>query len=90
MMSRWRRGQGLEFEVVDPKIPDKPPQFVGGTLQDGVPEQEHLLVVPEPSIQNLSKKLAGRQYEPYFYYPWQGLMVYKVAARQTTAANRTK
>jgi hypothetical protein len=90
MMSRWRRGQGLKFEVVDPKIPDKPPQFVGGTLQDGVPEQEHLLVVPEPSIQNLSKKLAGRQYEPYFYYPWQGLMVYKVAARQTTAANRTK
>jgi len=66
--------------VIDPRIPEKAPEFVGGKLQDGIPEQDHLLVIPESSIQGLRQKLAGRQYEPYFYYPWQGLMVYKVAA----------
>lgn len=90
MRRQWRRGQRLEFEVFDPRIPDKPPQFVGGNLQDGIPEQEHLLIVQEASVPLLRQKLAGRQYEPFFYYPWQGLMVYRVAARQpgTTAGSR--
>jgi 4-amino-4-deoxy-L-arabinose transferase-like glycosyltransferase len=82
MMASWQRGQPLEFEVIDPRIPDKPPQFVGGTLQDGIPQQEHLLIVPESSVRLLRQKLAGRQYEPFFYYPWQNLVVYRVAARE--------
>ena len=86
MQAGWRRGQRLEFEVVDPRISDKPPQFLGGTLQDGIPEQEHLLIVPDTSIRLLRQKLAGREYEPFFYYPWQGLTVYRVAARQAGAA----
>lgn len=83
MRRHWRRGQRLEFEVIDPRIQDKPPQFVGGNLQDGIPEQEHLLIVQEASVPLLRQKLAGRKYEPFFYYPWQGLMIYRVAARQS-------
>jgi 4-amino-4-deoxy-L-arabinose transferase-like glycosyltransferase len=87
MMAGWRRGRKLEFEVIDPAIPDKAPQFFGGVLQDGIPDGEHLLIVPEASISKLRQKLAGRQYEPLFSYPAQGLVVYDVMARpQGTAA----
>ncbi|HEX4004572.1 MAG TPA: glycosyltransferase family 39 protein [Acidobacteriaceae bacterium] len=86
MMAGWRRGQRLQFEVIDPRIPDKAPEFVGGTLQDGIPEQDHMLVIPEAAVSGLRHKLAGRVYEPYFYYPWQGLMVYKVTEIPTGSA----
>ncbi|HEV2276813.1 MAG TPA: PDZ domain-containing protein, partial [Acidobacteriaceae bacterium] len=86
MLKGWRRDQYLEFEVIDPRIPDKAPVFLGGNLKDGIPEEEHLLVIPDSSIAQLRQKLAGRQYEPLFYYPWQGLVVYRVSARQAAAA----
>jgi hypothetical protein len=63
-------------------MPDKAPQFLGGTLQDGIPDQEHLLVVPESQIGNLRHELQGRQYEPLFSYPAQALVVYEVMASQ--------
>jgi 4-amino-4-deoxy-L-arabinose transferase-like glycosyltransferase len=90
MMATWRRGRRLEFEVVDPRMPDRAPQFLGGTLQDGIPDEEHLLVVPESQIGNLRHELQGRQYEPLFSYPAQGLVVYEVMTRQqaTAADNR--
>jgi 4-amino-4-deoxy-L-arabinose transferase-like glycosyltransferase len=80
MMAGWRRGQKLEFEVIDPRIPDKAPQFFGGLLQDGIPQQEHLLVVPESALPRLRQKLAGRRYELLFIYPAQGLVVCEVHA----------
>jgi 4-amino-4-deoxy-L-arabinose transferase-like glycosyltransferase len=86
MALRWRRGQKLEFEVIDPRIPGKPPQSVGGALEDGIPEQEHLLIVQESATHLLRQKMAGREYEPFFYYPWQGLVIYKVAERRAPTA----
>jgi hypothetical protein len=90
MMAVWRRGTNVEFEVIDPHMPDKAPQFLGGALQDGIPDQEHLLIVPEAAIRDLRYKLTGRQYEPLFSYPAQGLVVYEVKARSqaTAAANQ--
>lgn len=86
MLQGWRRDQHLEFEVIDPRIPEKAPVFLGGNLKDGIPEEEHLLIIPDSSIGQLRQKLAGRQYDPLFYYPWQGLVVYRVSARQAAAA----
>jgi hypothetical protein len=50
--------------------------------QDGVPDQQHLLVVRESYIDQLRPILKGRTYEPLFTYPAQNLVVYEVAARQ--------
>ncbi len=50
--------------------------------EDGVPPQAHVLVVREASEGDLSKLLAGRTYQPLFLFPWDGLAVYKVDARQ--------
>jgi len=90
MERSWRRGERLEFELYDPRIPIRPPQFVGGTLQDGIPQQEHLLVVPESTVKQLRQKLAGRKYEPLFYYPAQSLWVYEVAALPQGKAATTR
>jgi len=46
--------------------------------RDGVPAQEHLLVVPTREVGQLESWLAGRVYEPQFLYESQGLEVYKV------------
>jgi len=86
MMAGWHPGVRLEFELIDPRIPDKAPQFVGGTMQDGVPWQSHLLIVPESSIGELRQKLQGRRYDPLFTYPAQNLVVYEVMARQQAKA----
>ncbi len=47
---------------------------------NGVPPQEHILVLRTTAAPNLDQILAGRMYEPLFLYPSQGLAVYRVAA----------
>lgn len=49
--------------------------------QDGVPAEEHLLVIPTKDTAALEHYLAGRMYTPLFLYDSQGLEVYHVAAR---------
>jgi 4-amino-4-deoxy-L-arabinose transferase-like glycosyltransferase len=49
--------------------------------QDGVPAEEHLLVIPARDTAALEHYLAGRMYTPLFLYDTQGLEVYRVAAR---------
>ncbi|MGB9146683.1 MAG: glycosyltransferase family 39 protein [Acidobacteriaceae bacterium] len=88
MMTSWRPGVRVEFEVIDPRIPGKEPQFLGGILDDGVPAAEHLLVVPETMVKELREKLAGRDYEPLFSFPAQNLEVYEVMAKQQRAGGR--
>jgi hypothetical protein len=48
--------------------------------RDGVPPQEHLLVIRESYINQLRPLLKGRTYEPLFTYPAQNLVVYSVSA----------
>jgi hypothetical protein len=50
--------------------------------RDGVPDQQHILIVREPYVDKLSQILKGRTYEPLFKYPAQNLVVYSVSARQ--------
>jgi 4-amino-4-deoxy-L-arabinose transferase-like glycosyltransferase len=49
---------------------------------DGIPAQEHILVIREKSIDGLHQLLAGRSYEPLFSYPAQNLEVYQVFAKE--------
>ena len=96
MMAGWKPGVRLEFEVVDPRIPDKGPQFAGGTMQDGVPGKQHLLVIPAsclaevPCAGEFHRLLAGRRYEPLFTYPAQNLVVYEVMAGDSGKAIRSR
>ena len=53
-------------------------QAIAQYRQDGVPEEEHVLVVPTREVPNLNQWLPGRAYQPLFSYPTQGLSVYKV------------
>jgi 4-amino-4-deoxy-L-arabinose transferase-like glycosyltransferase len=46
--------------------------------KDGVPDGEHLLVIPASRSAHLERWLSGRIYEPLFLYESQGLEVYKV------------
>jgi len=46
--------------------------------KDGVPPEEHLLVIPSRETAKLGQWLNGRVYEPLFLYESQGLEVYKV------------
>jgi 4-amino-4-deoxy-L-arabinose transferase-like glycosyltransferase len=48
---------------------------------DGVPKQQHLLVIPANDSEGLNRWLSGRVYEPLFLYDSQGLEVYKVYAQ---------
>jgi hypothetical protein len=48
---------------------------------DGVPSEEHLLVIKVNDTANLDHFLAGRVYKPLFLYDSQGLEVYRVEAR---------
>ena len=50
--------------------------------QDGIPPQQHILVVRDSFIDQLRPLLAGRTYEPLFTYPAQNLVVYLVGPRQ--------
>jgi 4-amino-4-deoxy-L-arabinose transferase-like glycosyltransferase len=49
--------------------------------KDGVPDGEHLLVIPSKDQAALEHYLAGRIYTPLFLYESQGLEVYRVSAR---------
>jgi 4-amino-4-deoxy-L-arabinose transferase-like glycosyltransferase len=53
---------------------------------DGVPEGAHVLVIAQHDVPHLPQLLDGRSYEPLFLYPWQGLAVYRVAARAEEGA----
>jgi 4-amino-4-deoxy-L-arabinose transferase-like glycosyltransferase len=46
--------------------------------RNGIPQQQHLLVIRTSEIGQLPRILAGRVYEPLFLYDTQGLAVYKV------------
>ena len=48
---------------------------------DGVPREEHVLVVKSSDTDDLQQFLAGRIYEPLFLYESQGLEVYRVLAK---------
>jgi len=48
---------------------------------DGVPKEQHLLVIRTSDKEGLSRWLSGRVYEPLFLYESQGLEVYKVYAQ---------
>lgn len=48
--------------------------------QDGVPAEEHLLVIRASDTAALQHYLAGRVYTPLFLYDPQGLEVYRVSA----------
>ncbi len=56
-------------------------QAIAQYRTDGVPEEEHLLVVPTHEVPDLARWLPGRMYQPLFSYPTQGLSVYKVLPR---------
>jgi 4-amino-4-deoxy-L-arabinose transferase-like glycosyltransferase len=49
---------------------------------DGVPAQQHLLVIRTNDTEGLNRWLAGRVYEPLFLYDSQGLEVYRVNAQR--------
>jgi 4-amino-4-deoxy-L-arabinose transferase-like glycosyltransferase len=49
---------------------------------DGVPAGEHLLVVRDTDNDAMETVLDGRAHSKLLEYPWQGLLVYRVAARQ--------
>jgi 4-amino-4-deoxy-L-arabinose transferase-like glycosyltransferase len=48
---------------------------------DGVPDQQHILIIRASDTAQLDHWLAGRIYEPLFLYDTQGLEVYRVAAK---------
>jgi hypothetical protein len=50
-----------------------------------IPQEQHILVLRERDISQLSTILAGRVYTPLFLYEWQGLAVYRVSAGTQTA-----
>jgi 4-amino-4-deoxy-L-arabinose transferase-like glycosyltransferase len=81
IMAGWHPGTPLLFELVDSRLQVKTLQYVEGIMQDGVPDGQHLLVVPDSVIPELRQKLADRKYEPLFTYPAQNLVVYEVQAK---------
>jgi 4-amino-4-deoxy-L-arabinose transferase-like glycosyltransferase len=50
--------------------------------REGVPAEEHVLVIRENDTAGLQQWLTGRIYEPLFLYDAQGLAVYKVYPKQ--------
>jgi len=48
---------------------------------DGIPPQEHILVVRTLAVSRLRQELAGRSYKPLFGYAPQSLVVYRVFAK---------
>ncbi len=48
----------------------------------GIPDEEHILVLRTADTGTLPALLPGRIFEPLFLYDWQGLAVYRVAARE--------
>ena len=50
--------------------------------KDGIPPQEHILVVRTNAVPTLRQELAGRSYAPLFGYAPQDLVIYRVAAKK--------
>ena len=48
---------------------------------DGIPDGEHLLVIPTRQAGELPQMLPGRVYQPLFVYETRGLSVYTVYPR---------
>ena len=48
---------------------------------DGVPDEEHILVLPSREADKLPGLVPGREYRRLFLYPTQGLAVYRVFPR---------
>ena len=53
---------------------------------DGVPPEEHILVIPSNDETELEQYLTGRIYEPLFLDETQGLSVYKVFSKAVSGA----
>ena len=47
---------------------------------EGVPQEQHVLVIKSNDQEDLDRYLSGRVYEPLFLYETQGLSVYRVYA----------
>jgi|UPI00068A7158 4-amino-4-deoxy-L-arabinose transferase-like glycosyltransferase len=58
--------------------------------KDGIPAEEHLLVIPTKDTAAVERYLAGRMYSPLFLYDSQGLEVYRVAARNPDVAETAR
>lgn len=56
-------------------------QAVVDYTKDGIPDDEHVLVVPTRDAGQLSNLLQGRVYQQLFLYETQGLSVYRVYPR---------
>ena len=61
-------------------------QRVTSYATDGVPAQEHILVLPTNQAAQLSTLLPGRTYQQLFLYETQGLSVYRVYPAATASA----
>ena len=48
----------------------------------GIPDEEHILVLPTSQVGALDHWLPGRVYEPILLYGWQGLSAYRVYAKK--------
>ena len=48
---------------------------------DGVPDEEHILVIPTRQADRLAQLIPGRVYQQLFLYDTQGLSVYRVLPR---------
>jgi 4-amino-4-deoxy-L-arabinose transferase-like glycosyltransferase len=48
--------------------------------EDGIPPQQHILIIRSTDVPQLDTLLAGRIYEPLFLYDTQGLSIFKVYA----------
>lgn len=53
-------------------------QAIAQYREDGIPEEEHVVVLPTREAPDLGLWLQGRAFMPLFSYPTQGLSVYKV------------
>ncbi len=69
MRAGWKPGVRLEFEVLDPRIPAKNPQFVGGIMQDGIPDKQHCAGGSGICHSGSSPKTAGKGLRAALYLP---------------------
>lgn len=60
-------------------------QEVAQYREDGVPDEEHILMIPTRESQLLPSFLRNRIYQQLFLYPTQGLSVYRVLPRTASA-----
>ncbi|MBS1814945.1 MAG: glycosyltransferase family 39 protein [Acidobacteria bacterium] len=70
------RNQPLRHYTHQPSATEK------NAVIEGIPNEEHILVLRSQDTAALPKLLPNRIYEPLFLYDWQGLAVYRVSAAQ--------